>query len=216
MKLKKIASLALAGIMAVSMLAGCSGSSSSNSTEEPDVTPVVTDVVAGANNVINNYAKSVLGISYTENADLAKALEAAASSTYKSADIEGIAAYADVSNVTTRGKGVDVASKITKSLTGINTSLNWSNGFFDLTAKETKKILSVFTVGGSFGSDDAGAFVAREMNTIMNTTEMPASNNDYKADYTADIAAVKVTSKEDTSKSAWVVAVVITQDVTEV
>ena len=213
MKLKKIASLALAGIMAVSMLAGCSGSSSSNSTEEPDVTPVVTDVVAGANNVINGYAKNVLGISYTEDADLAKALEAAASSTYKSADIEKIGAYDEDKNVTSTS---GVTAKITKSLTGTNNSLTWANNNFTLDAEETNKVLWVYTVGGSFGSDDAGAFVADNMNSAMNATSMPASNATYKADYTADIAAVKVTSKEDSSKSAWVIAVVITQDITKV
>ena len=216
MKLKKIASLALAGIMAVSMLAGCSGSSSSNSTEEPDVTPVVTDVVAGANNVINGYAKNVLGISYTEDADLAKALEAAASSTYKSTDIEAIAAYAEDVNATSTGKGDEVAAKITKSLTGNSKSLDWSTGYFALNAEETNKALWIFTVGGSFGSDDAGAFVADTMNSVMSTVNMPASSATYKADYTADIAAVKVTSKEDSSKSAWVIAVVITQDITKV
>ena len=48
MKLKKIASLALAGIMAVSMLAGCNGSSSSSS--EPTTPPeTVTGVAATIN-----------------------------------------------------------------------------------------------------------------------------------------------------------------------
>ena len=51
MKLKKIASLMLAGIMAVSMLAGC-GEASSNSTETPDVTPV-TGVAATVNGELN-------------------------------------------------------------------------------------------------------------------------------------------------------------------
>ena len=47
MKLKKIASLALAGIMAVSMLAGCNGSSSSSTTTERETT---TGIVAAVNN----------------------------------------------------------------------------------------------------------------------------------------------------------------------
>ena len=47
MKLKKIASLALAGIMAVSMLAGCNGSSSSSTTTDPETT---TGIVAAVNN----------------------------------------------------------------------------------------------------------------------------------------------------------------------
>ena len=47
MKLKKIASLALAGIMAVSMLAGCSNGSNSGNNENNDgnVTPVTSKIV---------------------------------------------------------------------------------------------------------------------------------------------------------------------------
>ena len=48
MKLKKIASLALAGIMAVSMLAGCNGSNSSNNGDV--VVPSTSSTVAAVNN----------------------------------------------------------------------------------------------------------------------------------------------------------------------
>ena len=50
MKLKKIASLMLAGIMAVSILAGCKGSNTTDDTEEPEES-VASDIggaVAGA------------------------------------------------------------------------------------------------------------------------------------------------------------------------
>ena len=218
MKLKKIASLMLAGIMAVSMLAGCKGNETNVDDDKDEVvTPVATDVAKGANNVINGYAKTVLGLSYADDTALAKALEEAAGSVYKSTDVEAIKAYAEDVNTTSTGKGDEVAAKITKALTGNSKSLDWANRYFDLDAEETNKALWIFTVGGGFGADDAGAFVADAMNnTYMNITNMPASNASYKVDYDADIAAVKVTSKEDSTKSAWVIAVVITQNIAKV
>ena len=217
MKLKKIASLMLAGIMAVSMLAGCKGNETNVDDDKDEVvTPVATDVAKGANNVINGYAKTVLGLSYADDTALAKALEEAAGSVYKSTDVEAIKAYDEDVNATSTGKGDEVAAKITKALTGNSKSLDWTNGYFTLNAEETNKALWIFTVGGGFGADDAGAFVADTMNSVMSTTNMPASSASYKADYDADIAAVKVTSKEDSTKSAWVIAVVITQNIAKV
>ena len=50
MKLKKIASLALAGIMAVSMLAGCKGNDSSTGNQGTVVVPTTSDIVTALNN----------------------------------------------------------------------------------------------------------------------------------------------------------------------
>ena len=55
MKLKKIASLMLAGVMAVSMLAGCKGSANSGEEENP-VVPT-TGIVADANGVLTDDQK---------------------------------------------------------------------------------------------------------------------------------------------------------------
>ena len=75
MKLKKIASLMLAGVMAVSMLAGCSGNTidDTQKPEEPDVTPSTsasaeTFVAALSNDARNN-------VTAVANADLDAALE---------------------------------------------------------------------------------------------------------------------------------------------
>ena len=67
MKLKKIASLALAGIMAVSMLAGCKDGSSSSSEPTNPVTPV-TDAAAVVNGELDNNEEK---ISFTDNTVLA-------------------------------------------------------------------------------------------------------------------------------------------------
>ena len=60
MKLKKIASLALAGILAVSMLAGCGNNGDSNSTVNPPVEETPVGYTATIYNQLNSSAQSVL------------------------------------------------------------------------------------------------------------------------------------------------------------
>ena len=79
MKLKKIASLALAGVMAVSMLAGCKSGNSNNggSDNEGPVTPVTTPVVDAVNKgqTPGNDVKIVFTSNSSLDAALAKAVE---------------------------------------------------------------------------------------------------------------------------------------------
>ena len=63
MKLKKIASLALAGIMAVSMLAGCKDGSSSSTPTEPDVNPVDSSLANYVNNELDAKYTNILKLS---------------------------------------------------------------------------------------------------------------------------------------------------------
>ena len=75
MKLKKIASLALAGVMAVSMLAGCNNGSSSNSGNGNTgvVTSSIVDAVNKGQSVVND-----VKITFTADSDLDSALKKAA------------------------------------------------------------------------------------------------------------------------------------------
>ena len=75
MKLKKIASLALAGIMAVSMLAGCKGATDPTEPENP-VVPAGSSIASYLNTLLSeDQAKN---IEFTENASLRTALNDAA------------------------------------------------------------------------------------------------------------------------------------------
>ena len=75
MKLKKIASLALAGVMAVSMLAGCS-TTSVEPTPTPDPEePSATSYSAVMQNAFES--KDIMKIHFTDDSDLDKALETA-------------------------------------------------------------------------------------------------------------------------------------------
>ena len=73
MKLKKIVSLALAGILAVSMLAGCKDNSSSSSTPTPNE-PTTPNVVSAVENAIAR-ENAGLTISVTTNNSLDKAMK---------------------------------------------------------------------------------------------------------------------------------------------
>ena len=79
MKLKNIASLALAGIMAVSMLAGCSNGSNSGNSENGNgngnVTPVTSKIVDAVNN--GQTAGNKVKIEFKVNSKLDAALQQA-------------------------------------------------------------------------------------------------------------------------------------------
>ena len=67
MKLKKIASLAMAGVMAVSMLAGCSGT---NVDDDNDVvvTPSASSIVTAVNN--GQSAANAVKVEFTSDSEL--------------------------------------------------------------------------------------------------------------------------------------------------
>ena len=81
MKLKKIASLMLAGVMAVSMLTACGSNGNTgngnNGNENPDPTPATTSVVDAVNK--GQSAANAVKIDFTVNSELDNALAKAVS-----------------------------------------------------------------------------------------------------------------------------------------
>lgn len=77
MKLKKIASLALAGVMAASMLAGCNGGTSNNGTPDNggDVVVTTSPVVKAVND--GQTSGNVVKINFTDDSKLNSALQKA-------------------------------------------------------------------------------------------------------------------------------------------
>ena len=224
MKLKKIASLMLAGVMAVSMLAGC-GESSSSSSSEPTtpVTPVATGIADAVNAARNDYAKNALKLTYNESSSLAEILQTVAQDKYGKdskavKEIAGPDGYADA----VEAKNSDMYSKISSKLAGGAVEADWTN--VATLAKGTHKYVRIFTVGGNYSIQAAGNMIAAnatgasELNSLVDKMPLHDNNADpnLKASYTADIAAVKVTSNVDSKVNAWVIAVVYTQTVAEV
>ena len=87
MKLKKIASLMLAGVMAVSMLTACGGNTTDDTQkpEEPDVTPSTS---ASAQTLVSNMSKKAQNmVTAVSNGDLDAALKNAVEDYFSNADI---------------------------------------------------------------------------------------------------------------------------------
>ena len=87
MKLKKIASLMLAGVMAVSMLTACGGNTTDDTQkpEEPNVTPSTS---ASAQTLVNNMSKEAQNkVTAVSNGDLDAALKSAVEDYFSNADI---------------------------------------------------------------------------------------------------------------------------------
>ena len=117
MKLKKIASLALAGVMAVSMLTACGEANNDSNTQkptEPDVTPA-----AGYSAIFEDRlsAKSDANISMSDSADLNNALKAALEF---SSDAIIAGRYDDVTN---GGKAYFVNHKSNSAIGQVSTEL---------------------------------------------------------------------------------------------
>ena len=212
MKLKKIASLALAGIMAVSMLAGCKdGSSSSESTTPPETT-VTAGIADPMNEVRSIYVKNGVEIVYKESDSLTGQLQTAVEAVYKkSGDIETAAGTNSYAGATDAAKANDVIKELKKVIPGTFVAANTMS----VAAEGTNKLIKVYTVGGNYGASDAGNLVGNVLNSVATSTNMPLTGTNLKATYSADVAAVKVTSRDDANVSAWVVAVVYTQSITK-
>ena len=104
MKLKKIASLMLAGVMAVSMLTACGGNTvdDTQKPEEPNVTPSTS---ASAQTLVNNMSKEAQNkVTAVSNGDLDAALKSAVEDYFSNADV---VKYGQVFEIYPYGYGVN-------------------------------------------------------------------------------------------------------------
>ena len=87
MKLKKIASLMLAGVMAVSMLTAC-GNTVNEKPKDPTDEPTVTPSSSNAQIVVDNMSKEAQNkVSAVANSDLTAALQSAVEDYFSNADV---------------------------------------------------------------------------------------------------------------------------------
>ena len=204
MKLKKIASLMLAGIMAVSMLAGCKSGNAQTENPVPE-TPVTSDVVEYANDVLNDTQKAVF--EFTSNADFDAAVKAVATdgTKFSSANID---VYDTIYAVSSRYNPLE--TEIGKKLDGdVVTSLA------SVTEKGTKQQVFAYVVSGNLEEKTAVNMMVTSFASLINSTNFPASNGGYNCDYTANVSALKVTSPDDANKTVWVLSIVVAQTATE-
>ena len=214
MKLKKIASLMLAGIMAVSMLAGCKSGTTTDEEKNP-TTPATPSVVTYANDALSGAQKNVL--TFKSSADLDTILKDVATNAdnLSSANIESTFKNNFAPVESSVGTGTKTLSdKVMDKLSGIVV-----NSFNSVPAdKVSQKSAIVYRISGALEEKVAiQKIVDHYADSYIKDDFFPdavaSSSTKYSCTYSAEISALKVESPEHNDQSAWVVAMVFTQNV---
>ena len=205
MKLKKIASLALAGIMAVSMLAGCSNNSSSSSSE-PTTPPVDSSLATAVNDKMSDAQKNI--ITFGTDADL-------------NSNLESYAYTIDLSHAETSGwfATTSVEAKTLATLVDAETGADAITGskWTDATKEGTYKALNLMVVTGNYTDKGLAEQIYKKIGSYITSTNYPSesTNGDYRYDYEGDIAVVTVNDVLGTQAN-YVVAITVTRTATEI
>ena len=241
MKLKKIASLMLAGVMAVSMLAGCSTANNTEEPTTPPVEPVDTSFATAVNAEMSGATKNVL--TFDSDATLANVLEKVADkiSSYTLAESmknnDGFVLTSDARDfrhLLGLGRDNSLAYTTTKSyyaplstnatIIAANTSANKNNGynrwsFFSNYATSNSTVADLVVVPGGLTEEGVAEVVAKYAQDLIDHDRLPNDgaydNKEYKYDYTGDIACVKITNLSGDGV-AYVVGFTVTQTATQV
>ena len=209
MKLKKIASLMLAGVMAVSMLAGCNGKTEEKPGEDvPEVTPIT-----GAASVINSQLDNKKDqIKFDNDAELEKLLTQWCDANLKKpSDLD---TYQDntvainTTNVNGYNDGEPVA-KWAKDLygadgVGIASVIKNAN-----TSKKTA--LEVFIMSGKLLTEEnALRLIGQYVDSASVVLPKDGNGGDTSYSYTGSVAAVNAQTKGKT-ENVWVIGITVTQ-----
>ena len=220
MKLKKIASLALAGIMAVSMLAGCKDGSSQEDPSSSSQVPTTTNVVTYANDALTGAQKGVF--TFKSSSELDTILQAAANDKSKFTSQEIATSYDGATVVWCGNNNKDLEDAVKGKVQDNAIVIGQFTGAPAANGGKDQKIVRVYAVSGAFDEKTAIKNVIDGFdvnNTEINVANYPdhvyIGTTAYDAEYAGEISAVKVTSNDNTAKTSWVVAIVITQSVTE-
>ena len=215
MKLKKIASLALAGIMAVSMLAGCKDGTSQEDPSSSSQVPTTANVVTYANDALTGAQKNVY--TFHDNSALNQALQAVATDKTKCTAKKIEDAYTEYDWTGDDDIRDDVVGKLDGSLTFENTYDTFGNSNVPKNNGKTLNYINVSILSGELSEKAVAETAAKHFANRMGRLERAAANNNvkYALSYSADISAIKVESPQNSAKTAWVVAVMITKTATQ-
>ena len=223
MKLKKIASLALAGIMAISMLTACGESNTiTEQPQQPQKPTVETSEIATAlNNQLFKGQADML--SFTSDSKLASLLNRIATD---DEDFEQMDAMIKAASRPTLVDPADIVyGKSVKAIVdaaynGSNPEVNMTAGAVKVEHGKNKTYLYVYTVDGSMTSvDQIAAAIMNDskglQNKVYNVIGAKNTEDDYKDhsvnyEYKGYAEMVKVTN-DNSSDTAYVVAVMVQQ-----
>ena len=217
MKLKKIASLMLAGVMAVSMLAGCSGKTTNNGNSTPDPeTPVASSASTNLYNELS--ADTRLHITSAKaNSDLDKALNNALEVNWNDSDL--LTLY---KNAYEQKDPYYVASFVNTGLYNDVAKAMKCGTVFDGAFDNTKgdvTVVKTYYVGGGQTEKGALHWLADAVDKDV-AGKLPVSgvkdsvNYEYDYSISASVASQSRTIM-GTDFTLWIVSVAVTQTATE-
>ena len=228
MKLKKIASLMLAGVMAVSMLTACDTASNGGDDNQDDnnvVIPVDDSLAAAVNSELSAAVKNTLPI--TADSSLEAALKAVSDKidtdhlqnnkfiiSSDTEDVRHLMGLDDDASLTTTG---------TSGKSGPQQPLESTNQYEDWTyfgdVDSTKTTVDLIVYDGALTEEGLAHEVAEDLKALINNNRMPndgkVGDETYDYDYTANIVSVKIDDMRG-DNSHYVVALKVVQTPTEV
>lgn len=208
MKLNKMLALALSGVMAVSMLAGCSGAPS-NGEEGDKEQPTTSNAVA----VMNDAQDDVTFSSNPANDSALKAaVEKANYNDIKDAGYEPTA-------VETKG---NIYNALKNKVEGLKTTVLSNASLFgdDFSAESKVTYANLYIVeANGLSEEQALKNVLKNMETDKYIDSHEVKTNVlYTADYTGSVSVEKITETDsinDKTESAYVILVSVTRTVTK-
>ena len=221
MKLKKIASLMLAGVMAVSMLAACGDNSS---TTTPVVPPVDDNTATSAiSDALNDqlFSKQADLLSFESNSKLASLLDRIAEDDEDFEIRDTLVSGAGRPTLLAPGGvNADITNIVNAAFNGTNPAVTMTNAAIAVNHDDNRAYLYVYTVDGSMQDVDQIARAVMngiagnglqdhvyDVAGIVNEGTVP-EQTDYE--YKGYAEMVKITN-DNSSDTAWVVAVLVEQ-----
>ena len=220
MKLKKIASLMLAGVMAVSMLAGCN-TASDPETEEPDVpaVPSTSDAATILHDAMNGKAREMT--SPVANSDLDAALKNAVD-VYFQNDGYKASSKVDYKKVTDSNIADALVSAMNAKTSIISDLIkkDTTNNTYYSENDKTTTVVQLYAVEASVSDAYALEQVAGKIEGSVANLVEKSKNNEYSYAYTvsASIVTKPVTSvvAEGVTFGVKYIAVAVTQTPTKI
>ena len=222
MKLKKIASLALAGIMAVSMLAGCKDGGNSNSGSSSENTGTATGYSAMFGEKVSDKIKDMDYVTFQDNSADQTALKNALG-TLTNADITSAGWVAKTAkHVASYDATASAAIDAFKKNADIDVYYNGNAPFFATNThlNGTYKVGVVYVIDGSVNLSDAMKQIADQLNTklyLENSLRESETNftgsmkYDYSYVVSASVLNVPNTQNLQVNFSTNVIAITITR-----
>ena len=229
MKLKKIASLMLAGVMAVSMLTACNTANDDGNDNQGDdnvVIPVDDSLAAAVNSELSAAVKNTLPI--TADSSLEAALKAVANKidtdhlqnnkfivSSDTKDVRHLMGLDDDASLTTDGGKANNFSNDPINQAG------WTWKYFSNQSTSVKTTVDLIVYDGALTEEGLAHEVAKDLKALINNNRMPNDGHDYKNnktydyDYTANIVSVKIDDMRG-DNSHYVVALKVVQTPTAV